>query len=210
MLNELIRKHKVIATTIFIVIVALIAYGLYIVVSRTGKEPVTIFMIPSDTTLTIGGEQHRSGTAYLKPGTYDISATREGFETHEDTITINQPNNTEIDISLFPVSDEAKQWVEENSDLYKDFQVRTGVQANEFGAEMGERFPITNHLPTGNFIYTIGNSLKNPDNPTEGIVLEIDAITGYREAALDRIRELGFDPTDYEIKFNNYENPFES
>jgi hypothetical protein len=208
MLSEFMRQHKIITTIIAILLVGLIAYTVYLSISRAGKEPVTIYLIPGDTKLTIDNQQYRAGTAYIKPGTYNVSASREGFESLERTVTIDQPNTTVIDISLTPVSDEAKQWQQDNMDLYKEFQVRTGIRANEFGEQFREQFPIVTKIPFSNFIYTIGYRLKNPDNASEGITIEITAITGYREAALDKIREFGFDPTDYEINFNNFENPF--
>lgn len=208
MLSEFIRQHKIITTIIVILLVGLIAYTVYLSISRAGKEPVTIYLIPGDTKLMIDNQQYSAGTAYIKPGTYNVSASREGFESIERTVTIGQPNTAVIDISLTPVSDEAKQWQEDNMHLYDQFQARTGVRANEFGERFREQFPIVTKIPFSNFIYSIGYRLKNPDNSSEGIILTITAITGSREAALNKIRELGFDPTDYEINFNNYENPF--
>lgn len=210
MLSEFIRQHKIITTIIVILLIGLIAYTVYLSISRAGKEPVTIYLIPGDTKLIIDNQQYGAGTAYIKPGTYNITASREGFESMERTVTIGQPNTAVIDISLTPVSDEAKQWQEDNMQLYDQFQARTGVRANEFGDRFREQFPIVTKIPFSNFIYSIGYRLKNPDNSSEGIIIEITAITGYREAALDKIREFGFDPTNYEINFNNYENPFTS
>ena len=45
------------------------------------------------------------------------------------------------------------------------------------------------------------------DDPN--IVITVDASSTYREAAIDYIRTLGFNPGDFTITFTNYENPFE-
>ena len=208
MLGNFIRSHKITTTIIILALLGFIAISLYTLIPRIGKEPVTIYLIPNDATLSIDGQQFKPGMAYLKPGTYSVKAEKEGFRTYEDTIKIEAPNTTDIDIALAPESDEAKQWQQDNMNQYYEFERRTGVRAIEFGQQFQERFPITAHLPFKNYIYSIGHRLKNLDNPSEGVIIEITAITGYREAALDKIREFGFDPTDYEINFNNYENPF--
>jgi hypothetical protein len=208
MLGELIQKHKIISFLIIFILLGLIGFGFYLSVSRAGKEPVVIRLIPEDTILTINGERYHPGTAYIKPGTYNVHAERDGFETFEGSITVGQPNTTQIDYALNPVSEEAMRWRDENLNLYLAQEGRSGAKSVEIGQQFREQFPITTNLPFRNFIYSIGYRLKNVDNPSDGIIIEITAITGSREAALNKIRELGFDPTDYEINFNNYENPF--
>lgn len=210
MLLDFIRNHRILAILTILLLVGLTSFGIYLTISRIGKEPVEIILTPEDMTLTIDGQNYRSGTAYIKPGTYGVKAEREGFETFEGTVTIGQPNTTSIDYVLTPVSEEAKKWKEDNIDLYLAQEGRSSVRSNEIGKQFAEQFPITTKLPFRNFIYSIGYRLQNVDNPSEGIIIEITAITGSREAALNKIRELGFDPTNYEINFNNYENPFKS
>lgn len=208
MLRDFIQDHKITTVITIILIVGFIGYASYIAISRAGKEPVTIYLLPGDTILTIDGQQYNAGTAFIKPGTYEVVATRDGFQTQNSTVTINQPNTAVVDISMTPVSEEAKRWAAENEHLYSEFQARTGQRAGEFGQQIREQFPIASKLPFRSSIYAIGHRLKDVNNPSEGIIIEITAITGFREAALNKIRELDFDPTDYEINFNNYENPF--
>jgi len=208
MLADLIRSHKLVSAILIGFLIVIIGIVSYMALSRAGKEPVTVRLIPEDTILTIDGQRYRPGTAYIQPGTHDIKAEREGFRTYESTITIGKPNDAEIDLALTPVSEEAIQWQKDNLNLYLAQEGRSALRSNEIGQQRREQFPIIAHLPFRNFIYSIGHRLKNVDNPSEGIIIEITAITGSREAALNKIRELGFDPTDYEINFNNYENPF--
>lgn len=210
MLVDFIREHKIIATVVTVLVAGFIVFSLYIIISRTGKEAVTIQLTPDDTILTINDEKHGEGTIYLAPGNYSVHAEREGFQAYDGTLEVSQSNLTtpQIDLALQPVSEEAIRWQEEHANLYSAHEGRSGDRATEFGINFQEQFPITGHLPFRNYIYSIGHRLKNIDNPSEGIVIAISAITGYREAALDKIRELGFEPTDYEIEFNDYENPF--
>ena len=50
--------------------------------------------------------------------------------------------------------------------------------------------------------------MDHSDPSGNSIIIEIDAREGYRQAALYKIRELGYDPTDLTINFRGYENPF--
>jgi len=206
MLSDFIRAHKIATTIIILIFIGLIGFYAFTLISRAGKEPVQIYLVPGDARLTLNGEEYRPGLSYIKPGEYEVKAEREGFESYQETITIGQPNSMDIDIALNPVSEEARQWQQDNLDGYLAAEGRAGARAIEEGKEFSAKNPIVDHLPFRNFIYTIGYK-ANPDIPN-GIILTITAITGSREAALNKIRELGFDPTDYEINFNNYENPF--
>jgi len=63
-------------------------------------------------------------------------------------------------------------------------------------------------LPYDNLVYTIGYQ-ADPSDPTgQSVIIDIDAAEGYRNAAVDKIRELGYDPADYKITFEGYVNPF--
>jgi hypothetical protein len=204
---DFIRNHRI-ATIVAMAILVLFIWLGYVAISRIGKEPVFIHLVPSDTVLMVGDKRYGSGTAYISPGTYNVEATRDGFETYKASVTIDQPNETAIDLALTPVSEEALQWQRDNIDLYMDHEGRSGQRAVEFGTQFQEQNPITAQLPFRNYIYSVGYKLEDIDNPSKGIVLVVTAITGYRQAALDKIRELGFEPTDYKINFKDYENPF--
>lgn len=54
-----------------------------------------------------------------------------------------------------------------------------------------------------NSIYTIREDPIHPNNIT------VTAYTGYRNAAVNKLYELGSNPTDYKITFN-YESPFKN
>jgi len=208
MLLDFIRTHKVITVLVSTILVVFLGFGLFVMISRTGKEPVTIHLLPSDIHLTVDGKTFGTGTVYLTPGTHAIEASREGFSHYKTEITIGQPNTTVIDIALIPESDEALQWQKDHQQLYTDFQARADERATEEGIQFYDKNPIVNELPFKSYIFKIGYH-ADPDDPSHtSIILDIDAIVGYREAALDKIREFGFDPTDFKINFRNYENPF--
>lgn len=206
MLNEFIRTHKLIVSIIGIFLLIVVILSIATFISRIGKEQVGVYLVPSDAHLTVNGQEHRPGTTYLEPGDYKVKAEKDGFASYEETVQITQSNTTNIDIALTPVSDEAKKWQQDNMEGYFAFEGRAGEQAVTEGIAFSEKNPIVDHLPFSNYVYTVGYR-ADPD-VQDGIIITIDTITGYRQAGIRKIRELGFDPTDYKIEFINYENPF--
>jgi hypothetical protein len=70
--------------------------------------------------------------------------------------------------------------------------------------------PIINDLPYENLIYSIGYRIDPSDPSHNSIILTIDAPEGTRNAAVQQIRDMGYDPTEYKIEFKDYKNPFGS
>ncbi len=208
MFGEYIRTHKTSFFLIVLLIVGLLGYGIYIAVSRAGKEAVQVYLLPGDAVLTANNERLGPGTVYLTPGQYEIKASKDGFESYNQTITIDSPNIREIDIALQPQSEEAKKWAADNQELYLAYEGRAGKRANQEGEEFSKKNPVTSKLPVDTFLYSIGYRADTSDPSGNSIIITISALEGYRRAALDRFRSLGYDPTDYTIEFTNYKNPF--
>ncbi|MDN5275195.1 MAG: exported protein of unknown function [Candidatus Saccharibacteria bacterium] len=208
-MGDFIKRYKLIVIAVLFLLVVLIGVSGFFVVSRSNKEAVTVYLLPSDTKLTVNGEQINEGTNYLKPGSYSVEASRSGFASKKETVTIGKPNTTAIDIALDPVSESATKWRNDHQDLYLAYEGRAGVRANDEGEAFTAANPITSALPFENFIYTIGYRADPADNTGNSIIIEIDTMNGYRNAAIDKIRELGYDPTNFKIVFRDYESPFD-
>ena len=211
MLSEFVRNHlRAVIISIAVLFVAIIAIAIYINIDRSGKVAVTVSVVPRDAKTTINGNVvTSSGTIYLKPGEYTIESSKDGFTTSTKKQYVGD-NQSTIATSLVAESDEAKKWAEDNADQYLDNEGIAGKAIQESSEATRDANPILNVLPYSNLIYTIGY-MNDPDDPSgESFILTIDAAEGSRNAAIDQIIELGYDPSDYKIKFNDYKNPFES
>jgi hypothetical protein len=111
-------------------------------------------------------------------------------------------------VALEAVSESALEWARKNEKLYLAYEGRAGERANAEGEEFSKVNPITSKLPYENFLYTLGYRADTTDSSGNSIIVEIDAPAEYRRAALKKIRDLGYDPTDFKINFRNYESPF--
>jgi hypothetical protein len=210
MLRELPRNIKATGLFILVAIIALIGYGIYKQVVKTNNIAVTVAVAPSDASITVDGKASSTGTLHLASGkTYKVVISKDGFSTYSVSQFVDSAHNT-ISVALNPISDEAKKWVEEHQDQYLAVEGDAGAQANATGEEFTKQNPITDDLPIDSLIYTIGYKNDQSDPSGNSIILTIDAAAGFRNGAVQAIRDLGYDPTKYKIEFKDYQNPFAS
>lgn len=190
------------------VLVGLLLYSVYTSIDRSNKISLEIDFVPNDAAVYINERKVGRGTIYLDPGTYKVTASRDGFSDFVDSSLIvnNDSPKRFYAIKMRADSDEARKWLADNQEAVNRI-TKLGYKAlDERNVYLSERNPITKHLPYKNFLYSIGHH-ADPANPDD-IIIDIDAPEGYRQAALYKIRELGDDPTDLNIVFREYENPF--
>lgn len=206
MTNEFFITHrKKIAITVAILFVLFIAFSTFTYVSRSGKIGVTFSIVPGDATLTINGDSSGKGTQWLNPGTYTIKVEKNGYETVEKQIIADENKERNVAaVSLTPVSDEAKAWADKNQDQYKNNEEFGSIEAQETGKFLRARHPIIDVLPYKDPYYSIAYRLNND----QSITLTVDTPSPrYRYFAVQKIRELGYNPTDYDVDFKQYKNP---
>lgn len=207
MLNTRFRQVVAIGALLFLII---FIAGLVFTISRAGKTPVKLVVIPKDAQLTVDGKKVSSGTIYISPGEHTFAAKKEDFETATKKIRVG---SEEITINLLPnpVSEQALKWLEDNPDIQAEREAVGGEEANKEGQKFQENNPIISNLPLGynqrEFAIDYTKSEKSPDK----IVLLITGETATsRKYAIDQIEEWGYHPSDYEIVFLDFVNPLAS
>lgn len=211
MLQNLPKNIKFILVLIGLCIVGLIIYGIYQKTTTAGKIAISVNVVPNTASLTIDGTQYpSSGTIYLVPGkSYSVKATMDGFADYTTTQYIDNTNNS-INIALTAVSDSAKQWMQNNQNQYLTNEGQAGASANAAGEAFTAKNPVTQYLPMDNLVYTLGYRSDPSDPSNMSIIITVDAAQGYRNGAVEKIRSLGYDPTQFKFQFTNYQNPFAS
>ncbi len=203
--NQVTKKIIAVACILLLLIT-----GIYIstlTISRQDKTLVTISIFPEDARVTMNGEVVKPGKTYLSPGIYAVEATRDGFDNYSTVVTLEENEQT-VAISLNATTEEGREYIKENQAAYTKTYGAGQQAAAEIGKIFNDRNPIAKRLPYKTFVYSIGYRMDQTDPSGNSIILTIDASEGYKQAALYRIRQLGYDPTDFTINFRNYENPF--
>lgn len=173
------------------------------VIGRAGKTAVSFVVSPDETQIEFNNQKITgSRTVYLKPGEYSFKATRDGFR--ENTIqTTIKDKPIRIVFALAPTGKVSKS--EKSTNASKIDKITTEALEKE-QTKLAEANPVIKKLPIKNFIYSIG--YRADSSKENGIIVEIDAPKGYKNAAINEIRKAGFDPSKLNINFRDYANPF--
>ena len=208
MYYEAIQKHKTkvkLAGILFIFLI--IAWGIITFVERNGKTALTIRTVPSDAIITVNDKRIGNGTHWLRDASYTIKVEKDGFDSQERDIDVSQSKEQNVAaVSLTPNSDEAKKWADEHAIEYSKNEQYGAIEASSNGKYFAEKNPITKKLPFTDPYFKIGYKVDDD----KSIVLTIDTPSPrYRFYAIEKIRELGYDPTDFVIQFEDFKNPLE-
>ena len=203
-----IKYSRVVGVVVGLLLIVPIVYYIHQLSDQNGKIQVHVDIVPQESKTTVNGKETSSrGTIYLEPGEYTFKADLSEFTGYSKTTYIDK-GNTIISVGLTPITDTARKWVNNHTNDYNRIKGLGDTHASEIGRSFNERNPIAKSLPYRTFMYTIGYINDSSDPSENSIILTIYASEGYRQAALYRIRQLGYDPTDFTINFKNYENPF--
>ena len=200
-------KKRILLVGLLLLSLGAIAYFATQRFNSNDKTPLHISIFPEDALITLDGEMIEPGTQRLDTGVYSLKATRDGFDDYSKTVVLEKDEQT-VAILMVPNTAEARGLSEKNQAAYMKVFGEGQRAASEIGKTFNDRNPIARKLPDKTFFYSIGYRMDQSDPSGNSIIIEIDASETYREAALFRIRQLGFDPTDFTINFRNYENPF--
>ncbi|OGL22520.1 hypothetical protein A2707_04315 [Candidatus Saccharibacteria bacterium RIFCSPHIGHO2_01_FULL_45_15] len=195
------RRVVVIGSILFALI---IIWSVYTYVSRIGKTAVTINAVPSNSTVLANNTSVGSGTVWLTPGEYTVKGSKDGFSTREKKITVDEEKRDNVvALALTPESDEAKRWAEKNQRQYKDNEEFGAIEAQANGEQFRQNNPVVAKLPYDDPYYQINYITENDD-----VIITITTPSPrYRYYAVQKFRELGFDPARFIMRFTDFKNP---
>lgn len=209
MYYDWIQEHKRRIVIISILcIAALVVWGTVTYISRIGKIGVTISTVPYNADVRVNNTPAHGGTYWLTPGTYTVAASKDGFMSTEKRVVVSTSKKQNVvAMALTPQSDAAKQWADQHQSEYKNNEIYGAIEARENGAAFKELNPITKLLPYTDPYYEISYRRGSNDTITITIITESPR---YRYYAVEKLRELGYEPTDFAIEFTNFKNPLEA
>ncbi|MFV0484968.1 MAG: hypothetical protein ACK5MU_01920 [Candidatus Saccharimonadales bacterium] len=192
------QQRAAIGMIIGIFIIVIMA-AIITMVSRIGKIEVEVKIAPFDTTITLNGTEIKNdSSSYIAPGTYELVAEREHFETKTETIIISESNSYIVG-KLIASDEEGEKIMEERADDYLAVEGVMGKIANEEGAAIKEKWPILKYLPINNNFYSISYAYDSENEP----IITVKADVKYIDIAVQKMKSFsGVDLTEYEIIFN--------
>ena len=174
-----------------------------------GKIAVPVEVVPRDAkvTLSTGEELTSRGTTYIKPGEYEVSVTKEGFETQNRPLRVSNDSVPYIYIGLAGKTKEAKEWQENNLSEYGRLELLTVEKNREYDTLFSSANPIIEGLPIQDPYYSI--DYKNRDDRSIELIIWGTSPKN-RQAAIDLLRNKNYEPTDYRVLYDGFDNPLET
>jgi hypothetical protein len=175
----------------YIFILIIIVIGLYFLVgfmNNIGKTKVSLIINPENSQVMINGKIVKSKTVYLENGQYLISVTNRDYFEFRNTYTIDDSfSDIKIDLVEIPQT------------------IEVLLRSNKYN-EVINKHPLLERLPFNNILLDID---YDPESTIDNLVINVNSYDGYRHGVINKIKALGYNPAEYNIIFNNYENPFQ-
>lgn len=199
------RSITIIIIALVLIIGGFIIYSAINSFTRRGKSSVIIYTVPTDTIISVNGVQEKKSTLYLQPGKYEITAKSDGFYEQKLNITVAD-EDINLPIILEPRSSEAKDWMENNEEKYREAERIAGENLVQRGEEIRNKHPIIDKLPYRRSLFRIDYYIEESGDNFKIQITSSSALG--RQTAIELIRNWGFEPTDYVFEFREFTNPF--
>ena len=184
----------------------LIIWGVATLVYRMGKVPVTVKYAPFNAVVKVDGRRiSNNATEYLVAGEYSVVVETEHFKTIEETVTVSKDYPYLIGL-MEPSTDMGRQISIERQKDFLEVEGIYGRLAADDGAKEKEEYPILKYIPINNALFSISYAY-NDDNSLQ---INIKASQTYRDTTVAKLYSFsGVVPTDYNVVFKDFKNPFD-
>lgn len=196
-----------IAIVAFVVFV-FFAIGMYIYSLRFTAE-LNITVAPTFAKVEIAGRKFSAlGTAKVEPGKTVAKITAKGFQPQEIALNISEDGENNLYAYLLPENGAGLAWYAENDKEGERLTIVSDAQARIEAAAYLARYPITAILPLqvveetdDKYVWRTYRIDSGKFTGCQGdfCVKITDETGGNRENALQKIRDAGYNPDDYEI-----------
>jgi hypothetical protein len=150
-------------------------------------------LAPQQLTFVIDGKEREIShdqKMKLAPGTYKAAFTRDGFQTVNKTITVEEDKQQRIVMALTPLTEAAKKLLADSPESQKVINEYKQVKSSE----------LINSLPLSGVNYSINacSSVKQPKTDAKAVCIVTTTAQG-EKAAKDTLQRLGYNLDDLEI-----------
>lgn len=205
--KNLTKRQKTLALIITLLFFVIILYSISTLVYRSGKTKTVIRIAPNSATVTLNDTKiSNNSTVWLEPGDYHLKASfNEHFNTYERDIKISD-DSVELYATLSAVDQEGRDYINQHRQEYAVVEGLIGNLQNTEGARIKEKYPILNHLPINNSLYSISYTYNDKKEPIinvkttpEFIDTVVEKIKTYKDVNMESLN-INF------LNKNSYEN----
>ena len=201
---------KIVIAVSAIIFIAILGISLFFVIDDASRSVTVRFLVaPSSATITLGDTQYQSAETYrIRPGNYELTIAKDGFDPYQESLTLNDGDNLNINIALEIQPGNENYYKEHPGEAYVLEAIWTNQMIAGSEVVLADN-PLLNILPVDVEYYVQNKEYIHYqisfriDNPENVVVLINDYTGGNYDAALERIRTEGYDPSNYNIEYRD-------
>lgn len=208
----MMKSKKILVILIFLGVLFLLTILIEQFISRTGKDKVIIEYAPSNSQLSIDGKEVFGNTHYLKTGKYKIKVSLDNFETKE--LDLDTKNRKELAVILEPANQKGQAIAKNDPNYAKEAEALASKSYAQESQQQSNLYPFKSKLPIDmGARYKVGYGViseinKNTNPYAMALYVESDSPYSRYLAIKSIASELGINPAEIEIIFNDLGNPF--
>lgn len=174
---------------------------------------LNVAVSPKSSSITINGIGYQNGDTYkIAPGEYQVEISREEFDNYTTTLVFEADSTHNLYVALKLAHGDVADWYAKHPGEDEYLAKIDAAGYDDYINLRIKKYPILTHFPVVSTYYTILVDVS--DDGKTSITIRINMLEPdpdiesqarqaeiYKKQALDKIRELGFDPSKYKITY---------
>ena len=208
---DFVKRHKL-ASGLVVLDVILLLIAILAVVQHVAKNAVIeIYAVPAAATVELNGEQYGNLASYdVLPGEYHVKVSMTGMQTKEFNVSVEENGFVRVQTYLLDDKGGFGYYLDHYDDEVLLEKIADTAEARKFVTDYTKVYGIVNELPIKYSAYAEDYSdyqqyeivRDERDDCAKVVCLKIiDNTGGNEQAALEKIRELGYEPGNYDIRY---------
>lgn len=208
-MNKEDKKIKFQITAIICACLALFAFAIiYFIIDSRKTATLSTTIAPSTATITINGKKYKPNEELrFAPANITATISADGFKSQDFVLNLEKDQTSYIVTYLIPENDDLS-WYDQDYAESRLFLKVNNILTNQYAEDYATKYPISTILPitvvevdpvTYDWTEYRIDSGKFDGCNSDFCIKITDTTGGNREKALNKIREKGFNPNEYQI-----------
>lgn len=193
--------------TVILVVLLVVLIGIFIgrsIYLKVNNATLKVVVAPADAKVVVGGKRYKNGEHRIKPGEYDVSVAREGFEDYSEKLTIEENGYGEVYLCMN--NTDGTDWYSDNEKYAK---LCDQIHEHQYDKETAEKFSDKIFSVTPFHSYDKGFNIDAQlDEETGKITITIEPLScrydrakGLEKNALEWLEKAGINLENYTIEY---------
>lgn len=206
---DYIRRHKIVSAVIALNVIVILIAILFVVIHNAKTASVDIYVAPSEATIELNGKKYDNFASYnLMPGDYHVKISMDGMKTVEYDLVLDDNGFARIWKYLADDNGSLDYYFKNSDEIAIIAKFGDDESVNELIEHYNKVISIRDVLPLEYYDRSdpdnsIGVFVEEDMNECDNKILCLVIYGGEdnRDIALSLIKEAGYNPDDYGIRF---------